>query len=112
MPQQMSDLQGGQALLMEGWAKKADAVNCLNLYFSNITDPEKLRQSITDTYKTQVTASNMEAFLQVIQSEFKRNKDQQELLREMAFEIVASKSGQNPSIVAELKHFSPGNQEL
>jgi hypothetical protein len=108
----MFDALAGQALLLDGWKKNADAVNCLNMFFANIPDKEKHQQAVTEIYQKNVNDSNNEGFLQVIKNEYSRVPDLQEMLREMAFEIVSSKVNQNARIVEELKHFNPENKEL
>jgi hypothetical protein len=108
----MNDYTSGQALLLEGWKTNKDPVNCLNNYFSNIGDIDELQKEINAIYSQDLVDLNRESFLKVIQHEFKKKNKLQESLREMAYEIVATQIRINPSIVSELKAFSPNNKEL
>jgi hypothetical protein len=108
----MFDAGAGQSLLRQGWKKNLDAVNCLNLYFANIPDDDKLHDAVADIYKNDVNDYNSELFLQVMRNEYQRKNNLQETLREMAFEIVAGRIAANPQIAAELKHFNPRNKDL
>jgi hypothetical protein len=108
----MNDVNVAQSLLLEGWTKNKDAVNCLGSYFSNIDDNDHLHEAIQHIYKNEVTSNNREHFLRVIQSVYRKNDSQKEFLREMAYEIVAVELTRNPSIATELSNFNPNNKEL
>ena len=108
----MFDIPSAQSVLFEGWTKKADAANCLSLYLANISDAGKRLDAIHDVYKNHVDDLNKETFLQVMKHEYSGHAAIQDELREIAFEIIAARAGQNPRIVEELKFFNPSNKEL
>lgn len=108
----MNDLSSAQALLIKGWKGNNDAINCLNNYFANIDDLEILSQEVNLVYRNEVTDKNRVSFLRAIHSEYKKRDTLKNMLKEIAYEIVAAEIGKDPSIVSELKDFNPGNKEL
>lgn len=108
----MNNEQAGQSLLINGWRDNRDAFNCLNNYFSNISDIKQLHTEINTIYQIDVADNNRATFLQVIKHEYKKGNELAEPIKEMAYEIIAKEIKQNPSIVAELKNFNSNNKEL
>jgi tetratricopeptide (TPR) repeat protein len=108
----MKNPAASQSILVEGWRINKDAVNCLCNYFSNIQDSDELHKELDTIYKKEVTEQNRESFLQVIKHEYRRKSLLRDSIKEMAYEIVSKQILLNPSIVSELKNFSPENNEL
>ncbi|MFY7965091.1 MAG: hypothetical protein ACOVO1_09360, partial [Chitinophagaceae bacterium] len=108
----MNNEHAGQNILLSGWRENRDAFNCLNNYFSNISDAKQLLTEINTMYHTFVADVNRATFLQVIKYEYKKGNELAEPLKEMAYEIIAKEIKHNPSIVAELKNFNINNKEL
>jgi tetratricopeptide (TPR) repeat protein len=102
----------GQLMLLEGWRVNKDAVNCLSNYFSNIQDSDQLHKELNHIYEKEVTEKNRESFLEVIKHEYRKKNQLRDPIKEMAYEIVSKQIPLNPSIVSELKNFSPENNEL
>ncbi|ABG58960.1 hypothetical protein [Cytophaga hutchinsonii] len=103
---------GAQALLLDGWRTNRDASNCLNNYFSNISDLKILKNEIHDVYHNDVTEHNSEVFLTVIEHEYKKGNELAEPMREIAYEIVAKNVEKNPFIVSMLKGFNKNDTQL
>jgi tetratricopeptide (TPR) repeat protein len=101
-----------QSLLLDGWRSNRDASNCLNNYFSNITDIKTLKNEIHRVYNSDVTEQNSETFLTVIQHEYKKGNELEEPTRELAYEIVAKNIKANPSIVSLLRGFNKDDKQL
>jgi hypothetical protein len=108
----MNNELGGQALLLAGWRGNADAINCLNNYFSNFKDIKLLKNEINSIYKNDLTQQNSESFLQVIQHEYDKKNELSDMIKEMAYEIIAAQIPTNPSIVSEMKGFNKNDKEL
>jgi hypothetical protein len=108
----IKNMLGAQSLLLEGWRNNRDASNCLNNYFSNISDVKILKNEIHNIYHNEVTEQNSEVFLTVIQHEYKKGSELAEPMRELAYEVVAKNIQSNPSIVSMLKSFNKNDQQL
>lgn len=108
----MNDTTGGQSLLLEGWQSFKDPFNCLNNYFSNIKEKKMLQQEIERIYSNELTERNSTIFLQVIRHEYNKNNELAELIREMAYQIIAEQLPANPSIISELREFNPKDNQL
>jgi hypothetical protein len=108
----MKNPSAAQAVLLDGWRIKQDAVNCLQNYFNNIPDTDELEKEINALYQNEVASHNRELFLHALKHEYKKKHKLQDMIQEMAYEIIAMQIPLNRSIVSELKEFNPGNQEL
>ena len=108
----MGNNTGAQSLLLNGWKNNRDASNCLNNYFSNITDIKTLKNEIDDIYKNDVTDQNSNLFLTVIQHEYKKKNELSERVRDIAYEIIAKNIHTNPSVVSFLKEFNKSDNQL
>ncbi len=108
----MNNERGGQSMLLQGWRVNADAFNCLNNYFANISDIKELKTEIDAVYNYDVSPQNRESFLRVIKHEFDKKNELSDSIKEMAYEIVAAQIPTNPTIVSELKGFNPKDQQL
>jgi hypothetical protein len=104
--------EAGQSLLMEGWKNNKDASNCLNNYFSNISDIKTLKHEIENIYKHHLTPQNSTFFLQVIRLEFDKKNELADSIKEIAYEVIAANIDRDPSIVSELKSFNKKDKEL
>lgn len=108
----MKDPSSSQAVLLEGWNRDKDATNCLRSYFLNIEDVDLRWKEINTIYQDRVADHNHESFLHVLKYEYRKKNNLTEPIKDMAYEIVAAYVHNNPSIVSELKDFSPQNTEL
>ncbi|MEO1051306.1 MAG: hypothetical protein AAFX87_11815 [Bacteroidota bacterium] len=106
------DTSEAQSLLLEGWRTKADALNCLNNYFSNIDDIDLLHNQIEEIYRHETDDSNKEVFLKVIRHEYKRRDEVGDLTKHIAYEIISDRIKVNPSIADELKNFNEKDKVL
>lgn len=110
--QKMGETERAQTLLMEGWKGDKDAVNCLNNYFANIEDLILLDHEIQRIYRAETNEGNKEKYLEVLKYEFRNHPAVAETVKDIAYEIVAEKASQNPSIVSELQDFNKKDQNL
>lgn len=110
--EKVKDMATAQALLLEGWKLKRDAVNCLTNYFSNIDNQKILKDEINRIYSEDIDATNQELFLATIKHEFKKQHDLADYIRNIAYEIIAKEIKTNPSISIELKEFNKEDKAL
>lgn len=108
----MNSPESGQALLLKGWRQKQDAFNCLNNYLNNIQDFKILEEELSNIHKEDVNDQNRELFLQILQHEYRKQNELGPMLREMAYEVVATQAQINPRIVKELTIFNKSDKEL
>jgi hypothetical protein len=101
-----------QEALITGWRKGRDSVNCLNRYLSGFESTADLKKELNRLYINDLTDANQEKFLSVLKSDQYKRDELEETIREMAYEIVASKVADNPEIVKELRYFNPENKGL
>jgi tetratricopeptide (TPR) repeat protein len=107
----LSDYVGAQNVLMRGWEENKDSFNCLNNYFANIQNVDELQKEIQNVYENRTNADKKEAFLQVLKHEHKKNSKLANIVKSIAYEIIAQQLLKNPSIVSDLKAFN-GNDNL
>jgi len=99
-----------QATLLEGWKKEKESYECLNEYFDKIDNKEKLEYEINNIYNNELDTNNQEeTFLKVIKKEYKKNNAFSPNIREMAYQLIAKKVKQKPSILQNLKDFNEHN---
>lgn len=108
----IKDTSKAQALLMEGWRMNKDAYNCLNNYFSGITDAKQLENEIDSIYAKETNKENKEIFLQVLKHEFDRFAALEQLTRDIAHEIISEVAQENPTIISELRSFNKKDNML
>lgn len=107
----MNDLEKAQALLLEGWVNNYDSFNCLNNYFNNIAEEKDLAEEIQSIYETLRDTQKL-VFLDVMKHEFKKKENLQNLIREIAYEIISSKIKEKPHVASKLLDFNSQNQGL
>ena len=86
---------------MKGWRADHDAVNCLKMYLSDFESTADLKKELNRLYQEDVNQSNQEKFLSVLKNDDYQSDELQEPVREMAYEIIASRVNDNPEIVKE-----------
>ncbi len=101
----MDNKTDAQDVLLEGWQKNKDALNCINNYFQNIEDANVLLQSIENIYANHTTSSHKPILLQALKHEFKKDAISVRS-KEIAYELIASLAIENHSIVSELQNFN------
>lgn len=101
-----------QETLMKGWRADHDSVNCLKMYLSDFESTADLKKELDRLYRDDVNQSNQEKFLSVLKNDDYQRDELQEPVREMAYEIIASRVADNPEIVKELRYFNPENKGL
>jgi tetratricopeptide (TPR) repeat protein len=99
-------------LLMEGWEKNANAVHCLNAYFTYFSDKAALEQEIKRIYVTNNPDGKKIKFLEVMKHQFDRHPGLREAIRDIAFEIVAGRIEAQPSFASELQAFTKNDPQL
>ncbi|WP_228377596.1 soluble NSF attachment family protein [Chryseobacterium gallinarum] len=107
----MEKADEAQKVLLKGWQEDRDAFNCLNNYFANIFEIEKLEAEIRNLYKETPSYKKM-IYLDAMKYEFKRDPKLQSTTRSIAYEIIAEKVGTRSEIVNELKHFNPDDEVI
>lgn len=108
----MEDEAEAQQTLLQGWRLNRDAFNCLNNYFAGFRDAKQLGEQMQAIYQKELTTANRENFLRVLQHEYGKHSEHTQLIRDMAYEIVAEEAKKNPSIVSELKTFNKNDKQL
>lgn len=108
----INDTSEAQKLLLNGWKTNKDGYNCLNNYFENIKDNEELKHEIASIYQNETSSENQESFLQLMKIEFKKDKDLEELTKDIAYEIIASQIETKPDISSELVYFNKINKTI
>ena len=101
-----------QQTLLKGWRLNRDAFNCLNNYFANIYDEKALGEAIQSIYQKEITASNRETFLRVLQYEYAKGNGLAPMIKDNAYQIVSEAVKDNPAIVSELKSFNKDDKQL
>lgn len=100
-----------QIVLLKGWEENHDPLNCLQQYFSHISDVKKLGQEIQHIYR-QTPSDKKIIYLEAMKHEFKKDHQLQAPTREIAYEIIAEKVKTRSEIVNELKHFNPEDEVI
>lgn len=103
--------EAAQKILLKGWEEDKDAFNCLNNYFANIFDVEKLQSEIQELYK-KTPAYKKITYLDAMKYEFRKDPDLESITRNIAYEIIAEKIGTRSEIVNELKYFNPDDETI
>lgn len=107
----MENPEAAQKILLKGWEEDKDAFNCLNNYFANIFDVEKLQSEIQELYK-KTPAYKKITYLDAMKHEFRKDPDLESITRNIAYEIIAEKIGTRSEIVNELKYFNPDDETI
>lgn len=100
-----------QKILLKGWEENRDAFNCLNNYFANIFDVQKLDQQIQELYG-KTPPDRKITYLEAMKYEFKKDPKLQSTTRNIAYEIIAEKVATRSEIVNELKYFNPDDEVI
>ncbi|HLZ89789.1 MAG TPA: hypothetical protein VKQ52_21195, partial [Puia sp.] len=108
----MEDDVRAQALLMDGWRNKKDAVNCLTGYFSHLRDEAALMDEMRRIYEKETDKDNRVAYLQVMKHTYQSREAVAGEARSIAYEIVAGNVAKDPSIVAELQSFNRQDKNI
>lgn len=100
----MGDLAAAQDILLKGWDTGRDSANCLKTYFANIADDKVLADDVRRIYD-EVPSVKGEVFLDVIKGLYKKPA-MAEMVKNIAYEIVAANIIAKPAIAGELKIFN------
>jgi tetratricopeptide (TPR) repeat protein len=106
----IGDVTEAQEILLQGWKTNKDAGKCLNNYLANIDSAEDLSLAINDVYKNTVIPENAPVFLHLLKHEFTKHEENQGMIKNIAYEIVADRIDQNPDVASELVHFNKKNK--
>ncbi|MCV9926159.1 soluble NSF attachment family protein [Flavobacterium sp. LS1R49] len=106
----IGDVTEAQEILLQGWKTNKDAGKCLNNYFTNIDSAEDLSIAINDVYKNTVIPENAPVFLHLLKHEFTKHEENQGMIKNIAYEIVADRIDKNPDVASELVHFNKNNK--
>ncbi|SIT13062.1 pentatricopeptide repeat domain-containing protein (PPR motif) [Chryseobacterium ureilyticum] len=107
----MENPEAAQKILLKGWEEDKDTFNCLNNYFANIFDIQKLQSEIQELYGT-TPAHKKIIYLDAMKHEFKKDPKLESITRNIAYEIIAEKIGTRSEIVNELKYFNPDDDTI
>jgi len=107
----LEDREEAQLLLLQGWRSDREAVSCLNLYFAGVEDPRQLDREIRKLYADETAIKNKEKYLQVMKQQIERPGVEQ-TVRDIAYEIVADRIGEDPFISSELQAFNKNDKRL
>lgn len=108
----MNDTAEARELLLKGWGQKRDAENCMRAYFMTFDTVDGLSSEIVSVYKVHTDPFNRKVFLQVLKGEFTKDKDLEEVTRNIAYEIVAENISDNSQIASELISFNKNNKSI
>ncbi len=100
-----------QEHLLKGWRQNWDAFNCMNNYFSNIADLQKLAREIDVQYQ-QLPNDKRRVYLDLMKHEFKKDESLQQITRNIAYEIVSREVDRHHDVVSELKFFNPKDNHI
>lgn len=110
LKQKLFNNKDAQELLLKGWESNYDAKNCLNNYFSNIKDIEKLEKEIKNIYKNYCKTHQYKLFLDLLKLEFNKDESLQIPTREIAYEIISKKATEDKNFLNDLSHFKPNDK--
>lgn len=108
----IGDVTEAQEILLEGWKTNKDAGKCLNNYLANIDSAADLSLAINDVYKNIVIPENAPVFLHLLKHEFTKHEENQGMIKNIAYEIVADRIDKNPDVASELVHFNKNNKMM
>lgn len=100
-----------QKILLKGWEEEKDSFNCLNNYFANIFDVNKLENEIQNLYEKLPSHKKL-IYLEAMKHEFKKDPKLQPAVRNIAYEIIAEKVPNRSELINELKHFNPNDEVI
>lgn len=100
-----------RSLLLEGWRKGKDAVNCLNNYFSYFPEKEGLEKEMHRIYDSETDEDCGYRYLQVMKHAYSQGIAV-ETARTIAYEIIAARIEKDPSIAAELNTLNKGDRHI
>jgi tetratricopeptide (TPR) repeat protein len=107
----MENREEAQKVLLKGWEEDKDPFNCLNNYFANIHDVQKLETEIRNLYEKTPDYKKM-IYLDAMKHEFRKDPKLQTTTRNIAYQIIAEKVGTRSEIVNELKFFNPDDEVI
>ncbi|MEO0734527.1 MAG: hypothetical protein AAFZ52_16950 [Bacteroidota bacterium] len=85
----LHDLPRAQDILLRGWDENRDAYNCLQYYLANIPSDEAAWRELQRIGNHQLNAQNETLFLRVLSGEYAKQREHQEEIRDLAYEICA-----------------------
>ncbi|AZA82272.1 hypothetical protein C1637_09405 [Chryseobacterium lactis] len=107
----MEKTEEAQKVLLKGWEEDKDAFNCLNNYFTNISDVKELEVEIQELYAKTPDYKKI-IYLDAMKHEFKKDPKLQTTTRNIAYKIIAEKVSTRSEIVNELKYFNPDDEVI
>lgn len=108
----MYDLNQAQDLLLTGWRKKTDALNCLKSYLSNIPEEEEVWKQINYLNDHEVDKSNDQVFLKVLKHEFQKRKGNRPKIQQLAYTMISDLLERGEISGNELLAFNKSNSRL
>lgn len=91
-----------QDLLLKGWRENKDSTNCLNTYFSNVSNEGELARELIQLGEEEKKGDRRRAFLSVVIRQNKHPNSPKQVVRNLAYELVSLEAKQHPEVVAEL----------
>ena len=108
----MRDLPRAQELLLQGWDKNIDAYECLQYYLANIPDGETAWREVQRIGSSQLNASNQTVFLKVLGTEYVKQKEFREEVRDLAYGLISELLASGKVSAHELLAFNKQNNPL
>ncbi|HNF49971.1 MAG TPA: hypothetical protein PLF48_11350, partial [Chitinophagales bacterium] len=108
----LQDNTNAQQLLLQGWLKDKDAVNCINNYFSEIKEPDALIQEIQNIYNNHTPHHQKGKLLEALKHEYNKHPDMEQPTREIAYAIIAELMVKNRAILKELTAFTKDDKQV
>lgn len=108
----LQDNTNAQQLLLRGWLKDKDAVNCINNYFSEIKEPDALIQEIQNIYNNHTPHHQKGKLLEALKHEYNKHPDMEQPTREIAYAIIAELMVKNRAILKELTAFTKDDKQV
>jgi len=108
----MDSLPKAQETLLQGWDSNTESASCLNQYFSNVNSVSELKLAIDSVYQRKSTKYNHLVFLQQIIHEFEREKELANLVKDIAYEIIAKEAGKKPNFINEVAKLNKTDKQI
>ncbi len=108
----MNAHERGQNLLMKSWEARVKPVQSMRHYLHHQEDYEARAQTLQTLHQRGLAPSHQRHFMEVLKEEYRENTEQQETLREVAYEQIAQQAQENPEWVSEVVHFHKDDDTL
>lgn len=101
-----------QQLLLEGWNKNFEKLECLTNYFKNLDTGISLEGEIKSIYHEKTNISNRIVYFHVLKNLYGKSTSLDKLIRNISYEIVAQLMDSHIDLVAELNYLNSDNKNF